>query len=136
MVTQRFAGLVVRLTAGNSATPCTYGQVGAAKSCRRTCVRVLYHEHLFDIVAGMKAELDLGMQAADALLAVQICTLTPQALALGVIGTQQIIDRFMLANAQFMAACQWPIVSARRRSVDLPVGGHQNCPLMANGTAQ
>ncbi|HQZ35607.1 MAG TPA: HNH endonuclease signature motif containing protein [Ilumatobacteraceae bacterium] len=52
----------------------------------------------------MRAELDLGMQAADALLAVQIATLTPQALALGVICTQQIIDRFMLANAQFMAA--------------------------------
>ena len=32
--------------------------------------------------------------------------------------------------------CQGPIVSARRRSVELPVGGHQNCPLVANGTAR
>jgi len=32
--------------------------------------------------------------------------------------------------------CQWPIVSARRRSVELPIGGHQFCPLMANGTAR
>ena len=32
--------------------------------------------------------------------------------------------------------CQGPIVSARRRSVDLPIGGHQNCPLMASGSAR
>ena len=44
------------------------------------------------------------MAAANALLAVQIGSLTPQALALGVIRTQHIIDRFTLAHALFMAA--------------------------------
>ena len=33
-------------------------------------------------------------------------------------------------------ACQGPMISARGRSVDLPVGGRQKCPLMASGSAQ
>ncbi len=52
----------------------------------------------------MKPELDLGLAAADALLTVQISSLTRQQLALGVIRVQHIIDRFTLAHAQFMAA--------------------------------
>ena len=48
--------------------------------------------------------LDLSTAAADALLAVQIGTLTRQQLALGVIRVQQTIDLFTLAQAQFMAA--------------------------------
>ena len=34
------------------------------------------------------------------------------------------------------SVCQGPTGSARRRSVVLPAGGHQNCPLMATGCAQ
>ncbi len=52
----------------------------------------------------MDQALDLGTAAADALLAVQIGSLTRQQLALGVIRVQQTIDRFTLAQAQFMAA--------------------------------
>ena len=32
--------------------------------------------------------------------------------------------------------CQWPMVSARWRSVELPGSGQQNCPAMANGSAR
>ena len=32
--------------------------------------------------------------------------------------------------------CQGPTGSARGRSVELPIGGHRNCPLVANGSAQ
>ena len=32
--------------------------------------------------------------------------------------------------------CLGPMVSAHERSLDLPVGGHQNRPLMASGIAQ
>lgn len=52
----------------------------------------------------MDQALDLGTVAADALLAVQIGSLTRQQLALGVIRVQQIMDRFTLAQAQFTAA--------------------------------
>jgi len=52
----------------------------------------------------MDHALDLGTAAADALLAVQIGSLTRQQLALGVIRVQQTIDLFTLAQAQFMAA--------------------------------
>jgi hypothetical protein len=31
--------------------------------------------------------------------------------------------------------CQWSLVSARPRSVDVPAGGQQNCPVMANRSA-
>ena len=30
------------------------------------------------------------------------------------------------------AGCQWPIVCAHGRPAKMPVGGHENCPLMAN----
>ena len=33
-------------------------------------------------------------------------------------------------------ACQGPAGSAHRRPVVLPAGGHQNCPLMASGSAR
>ena len=52
----------------------------------------------------MEPELDLGVAAADALLEVRVGSLSRQQLALGVIRVQQIIDRFTLAHAQFMAA--------------------------------
>ncbi len=32
--------------------------------------------------------------------------------------------------------CQWPIGSARGRTVELPAGGQQNCPVMAIRTAR
>ena len=32
--------------------------------------------------------------------------------------------------------CQWPVGSARWRTVELPVGGQQNCPLVANRFAR
>ena len=59
---------------------------------------------MFDTFECMDQALDLGTAAADALLAVQIGSLTRQQLALGVIRVQQTIDRFTLAQAQFMAA--------------------------------
>ena len=31
--------------------------------------------------------------------------------------------------------CQWPIVSAHGRPAELPAGGHENCPVMANRSA-
>lgn len=32
--------------------------------------------------------------------------------------------------------CQWPMVSARRWLPELPVHGHQNCPLVAMWSAR
>ncbi len=52
----------------------------------------------------MDLALDLGAAAADALLAVHVGSLTRQQLALGVVRTQQIIDRFTLAHSQLVAA--------------------------------
>jgi len=33
------------------------------------------------------------------------------------------------------SACQWPLVSAHGRPTEVPAGGHENCPLMANRSA-
>ena len=33
------------------------------------------------------------------------------------------------------AACQWPFGTARGRPAEMPAGGHENCPLMANRSA-
>ena len=63
---------------------------------------------MFDILTSMDHALDLGAAAADALLAVQIGSLTRRQLALGVVRTQQIIDRFTLAQAQFIAHARRP----------------------------
>ena len=52
----------------------------------------------------MEHALDLGTAAADALLAVQVGSLTRQQLSVGVVRVQQIIDRFTLAHAQFLSA--------------------------------
>ena len=37
--------------------------------------------------------------------------------------------------ATAMHGCQWPIGTARGRPAELPAGGHENCPLMANRSA-
>jgi len=31
--------------------------------------------------------------------------------------------------------CQWPVRSAHLRPVEMPAGGHEDCPLMANRSA-
>ena len=31
--------------------------------------------------------------------------------------------------------CQWPLGTARGRPAEMPVGGHENCPVMANRSA-
>jgi hypothetical protein len=31
--------------------------------------------------------------------------------------------------------CQWPIRTAHWRPAEMPAGGHENCPLMANRSA-
>ncbi|WP_427007334.1 helix-turn-helix domain-containing protein [Pseudarthrobacter sp. H2] len=31
--------------------------------------------------------------------------------------------------------CQWPIVCAHGRPAKMPAGGHENCPVMATGSA-
>ena len=52
----------------------------------------------------MDDALDLGDQAADALLAVEFASLSRQQLALGVVRVQHLVDRFTVAHAQLVAA--------------------------------
>ncbi len=35
-----------------------------------------------------------------------------------------------------LAQCQWPVGSAQWRTVELPVGGQQNCPVVARCSAR
>ena len=50
-------------------------------------------------------------------------------------GGRHFVRSSLRVGANSMSHCQGLIVSARRRSVELPIGGQQNCPLVANGSA-
>ena len=39
------------------------------------------------------------------------------------------------SRVQLSDNCQWSFVSARRRPAEMPAGGHENCPVMANRSA-
>ena len=53
--------------------------------------------------------------------------------AVATVGTR---SNHMTSTEDGIVVCQGSAGSARRRSVVLPVGGHQSCPLMAGGSAR
>ena len=48
---------------------------------------------------------------------------------------RSVSDEVTAARIHAVHKCQWPIGTARRRPAELPAGGHENCPVMANRSA-